>query len=336
MLLCEVTINAVLNRVSNEYIGSLTHPWHRRILQFGPITYGIYRSYGGFMKFDTGSISFTPELFENDWPPPLSCPLTVKYTSTTEEAAETILTANLHIEEITREQVVYGLYRTAYADVLPDATAFTAASQIDTLALVFGACCTILGIDLDITLARNPSPAVEYTTSGEQLIVDFLDGIAAGYTHMAYIDIAGTTLYLIDMLDKDNGSRTLTEYEYLGVENVSNPVRYYWDPPIGIAKAGDFSAVSSYTYGTEESVTAYHDTQANIETALADIITVANRARTELPIPFAGDVPDPAEKITFPDTSNVADLSTYIRTRTLTYDFDNEEVIIDGDGVISK
>lgn len=326
MLLCEVTINAVLNRVSNEYIGSLTHPWHRRILSVDPISYGIYRPYGGHMKLDTGSMTFTPDLFGDDWPPPISCPLTVKYTSTTEEAAETILTANLHIEEITREQIVYGLYRNDYADVLADATAFTAVSQLNTLALVFGACCVVLGLTLDTTMARDPSPAVEWTSSGEQLLIDFMDDIAAFYTHMFYI--SGTTLYLIDMLDQDNGSRTVTEYQYF-------PLRYYWDPPIGIAKAGDFSAVSSYTYGVEEILTAYHDTQANVETALADVVTVANRARAELPIPFAGNIPDPAEKVTFPDTSNVADLSTYIRTRVITYDFDNEEVIVEGDGVVS-
>ena len=68
-LLIEFTINAVLNRLSQEGI-ALTNYWDAKVSTFDPVQYKIAKQYGGYVKLGYGSISFVPNLFDNNWPPP--------------------------------------------------------------------------------------------------------------------------------------------------------------------------------------------------------------------------------------------------------------------------
>lgn len=88
-------------------------------------------------------------------------------------------------------------------------------------------------------------------------------------------------------------------------------------------------------YGNEITVTPYHDTRSNILTALQNILTVLNLDRGEIRLPFSATLPNPGKKFTWEDTSLGEDTDAYIRARNLTFDFDRDELIIKGEGVIS-
>ena len=183
-----------------------------------------------------------------------------------------------------------------------------------------------LNLTLDSTYARAASPTVKFTLSGEQIAVNLLSDICAFFTHMFYI--SSGTLYLIDML-LDAGSMTITEFDFF-------PSEYFYEVPIAIAKTDNYVSTSSYPYGSEVSFPIeFINTQAEIEAALANVITVMNLARCNLRLPFIGSFPTPGKKVSWTDTSLGEDTDVYIRARTFMYDFENEEVIIEGEGVLT-
>lgn len=269
-----------------------------------------------------GGIELSPELFEGDWPPPVSCPITLKYTATTEAAAETILTGNAHLKSITRNSIKYDLSGPTYDEQIADTTAYNATLNvvIDTILTSIAEITTV-----NTTYARAISPNVTHTVDGDQLAIELASNIAEFYSHLIYI--VGSTAYLVDML-LDNGTQTITEFDFF-------PAEYSYEEPVAIARCGDYIRVSSYTYGVELSVDPYHTTEANINTALDDIIAIENKVRVRLPIPFLGSVPAPGKKISWTDTALAVDTAAYIRARALTYDFIKEIVTIEGEGEIS-
>lgn len=91
----------------------------------------------------------------------------------------------------------------------------------------------------------------------------------------------------------------------------------------------------SFPYGQEITIEPYHDTKSNVSIALQNIMSVLNKDVAEVSIPISTTLPDAGKKITFPDTKLVVDTSSYIRARSLTYDFDNDTVVIGGEGVTS-
>ena len=91
----------------------------------------------------------------------------------------------------------------------------------------------------------------------------------------------------------------------------------------------------SYPYGKEINITPYHDNKSNVLDALTNILTILNKSTAEIRMPITATLPDPGKKFTFADSQLLVDMSTYIRSRILTYDFASEEIIIEGEGVIS-
>ncbi len=327
MFLVQKTINAVVNKISTESL-NLEAPYRNFIFNMDTLNQGIRKAYGGYFRLDIGGYTLSPDLFVDDWPPPVSCdPVVAQYSATTAAAAVTFFTGTAHRESFDRESVRYDIYSPENAYVLPDLTVFN-----DTLVnvLTFMVNAARMDLTLDSSLARNPSPTVDCTTSGEQLGVDFLDNLTAFFSHMFYI--SGGTLYLLDMA-ANNGTRTLTEQDYFSPDE--SPVDYFDNVPVAIAKAGDYSQQSSFLYGNEISETAYETEQAKIEAALALIITYQNKARARVSIPFVGDLPAPGEQISWTDTSQGVSTDMTINARIIQYDIDNEAIIIEGEGVVS-
>lgn len=324
MLLVEFTINAVVNYLSVEYINTLTHQWRGRISNFDPPQRKLPYDYGGYCEMGYGSISFFPDLFDDDWPPPINGAITIKYTATTEAAAETLFVGTAHLEGINRNEVTYGLYRENFDEMIADATAYN-----DTLNVVLTAIIEAIAevTTLDTSNARGVSPNVLHTTSGAQLNIELASNIAAFYTHLFYKD--GATVYLVDMLG-NSGTAALDEFDF-------GPAKYPYNPPIALTRSGDFSQTSSYAYGKELSVSQYHDTEANVNTCLNDIMTIMNRPRVEISMPFLGSIPTPGAERTWTDESQGQDLDATLYVRNITYEFnpDRDDIILKGDGVLA-
>jgi hypothetical protein len=327
MLLVEITINAVVFRVSIDG-HVLTHNWRPRIIGFDAPQLNIPCDYGGYAQLTYGSILFNPVLFENDWPPPVSCAIGIYYTDTTEEARETVFAGTAHLTAFDRTSVSYALYGPSYDETIAAGTAYN-----NTLNVVLTTILTTIPeiTTVNTTYARVTSPNVTYTTAGEQLAIDLASNIAAYYSHLIYVE--GSTAYLVDM-KRDNGNRTLTEFKFFAVP------QYSYNSPIALLTC-DYSGTqyqveSAYSYGSTESVQSYHTTKTNIETALADLLATVNAPRISFDMPMiAGNFPHLGEKIIIPDKANVKDLSSWIRARKLSYDFMNDCIKIEGEGAIA-
>ena len=321
MLLIEFTINGTLTRVSQEGV-ALTNYWDAKVTKFDPIQFRIAQHYGGYCKLGYGSISFFPNLFDDDWPPPVNGLISIYYTATTEAAKETLFIGMAHLIGINREAIKYKLFGPVYDETVANATAYN--NDLETV--LDGILTGIAEIDtLDVTYGRVVVPNVTHTTSGDKLSIDLASDIAAFYGHLFYI--IGDTAYLVDML-LNSGSTAYTEFDFF-------PSQYDYLGPLSVARSGTRSQTSSFPYGRELSFTQYHDTGANVDTALDDILTIWHKPRTRFGIPLLGSLPTPGAKLTWTDTAQGQDTDMEIVARTIAYDFNNEEVIIDGEGAIS-
>lgn len=322
MLLVEATIDGTLHRISMEGI-ALAHYWDNYIVGFDPVQYQCAYPYGGYVRLGYGIIHFSPDLFASDWPPPVNMTIAIYYTATDEASREILFAGTGHRKRITREHIEYALYGPSYTATVADATAFN-----DTLVNVVSWFCgaSYLNVTLDHTYDRASSPQVVFTTSGEQLAINLLSEICAFFSHCFYI--SGSTLYLIDML-LDAGSEAITEFDFF-------PSEYDENEPTALARTDNYKRFSAYPYGQEISLaTEFADTEVRINAALDNIVAISNKARCRLKVPFIGSLPTPGKKLSWTDTSLGQDLDAYIRARTIAYDFEHEEVIIEGEGELS-
>lgn len=182
------------------------------------------------------------------------------------------------------------------------------------------------------TYARSESPNVAYVVPSDILAVNLAGDIAEFYSHFFYV--IGDTAYLVDMLGNNGTTKTLTEFQFFKAPKYEQPciaeITTEYEGAI-------YKASSAYPYGSSLSVGCYHTTEANIETALSDILTLENSQRvSSLCIPMiSGNFPLLGQRIDIPDTAHVANLLSYIRTRKLTFDFIGDQVKIEGEGAIA-
>lgn len=330
MLLVELTVGVNVRYVSIDG-HALTHNWKPRIIGFDAPTLAIPTNHGGYCKMEFGNIVFNPVLFYdavasiNDWPPPVSCPIGIYYTDTTEAARETIFVGTAHLASFDRTSVTYRLFGADYDETIAASTAYN-----DTLNVIMT---TILTTIAEITTvntdyARASSPNVTHTTTAEVNAIDLASAIAAFYSHLFYV--VGTTAYLVDM-KLDNGTDwTLTEFKYFA------SAKYYRNVPLSSIESSQYKVFSAYPYGTETTVDAYHTTEANITTAITDILAIENAARITVDVPMiAGNFPRPGQAVILPDTAHVADLSSWVRARKLQFNFLTDRITIDGDGEVA-
>ena len=331
MVLVEFTINGTLNRLS---IGgaALTNMWENKIIGFEPPQFSTAQITGGYVELILGSISFFPDLFDSDWPPPINGVISAYYTDSDdpdESTKETIFTGVAHRKSIERTSVNYDFHGPSYSATIADETEYD-----DTLVNVMTTLCGagILNLDIDTSAARGVSPNVTYTTNGETLAIDFASAICEFYSHLFYI--LDGTLYLVDMLG-NNGTQTITEYDYFATTNYTD------ESPVSSVRAEvdddtNYSRYSSYPYGEELDTTPYHTTEENINTALDDMLTIFHMPRANLEMPLLGSLPVPGKKISWTDTSLGQSTTVWIRARTIQYDFENEKVLIEGEGNLGE
>ena len=435
MILTEVTFDSVMYRVSNEPL-ALEHWWTPKISVFDPFQYQMEAQHGGYCQIAFGSIEFTPDFFDssnvNTWPPPITGDLVIRFTDTTEAAAEELFQGKIHLSSFTRETVTYDVYG-GYDSInlleiedidydeneSPIPRAFGAVTYVQPLRLpdiltaptyhkgyMLGSketnwhvyddgvdICSnvtdngdgtfklsavpvgqvsISGIGTDSTLAeivewacgasylnltyngtyaRNPSPSLNHWATSQTPITQFLSEICAYFSHIFYI--RGTTLYLVDT-KINNGSRIITEFDYM-------PSEYNYNPPVSVIKtvwqyreAGEWrdktgggsgavyvketdhevSVISIYPYGEEMEVNCFQENHDNILTALNDILDMVEKPMCNLKMPLTASPVLPGEKVLFQDTSLQSTTEIWIRARNITYDFDNYEVTVSGEGEI--
>lgn len=323
MVLVTVTIDGSEYRISTEEL-ALEHAWRFGVISFGPVHFSTATTHGGYAAVNYGKIIIDPSVFA--WAgvssPPTTMVVTAQYTATTEAAATELFSGVAHLASFSRDQVEYDLYPPSYSEEITSGTAYDSSLNyvLETILT------SITGIDsVDTTLARDPSPDVDHTTTSDQLAINLASDIAAFYGHLFYVT-AGVA-YIVDM-QENNGTATLTEFDIF-----ADPGPRYWtNPPVAIARAGDYLYASAYPYGAETSVTAYSTVQADVEGELENIVTIENSMRASIAIPLGTSLPSIGQKYQWVDTSLAFDVEFYIRARVIRYDFNEDQITIEGDG----
>lgn len=208
-----------------------------------------------------------------------------------------------------------------------------------------------LNVTPDTTKWESGIPDFSYWVDNQRNILDFLSDVCAWFGHIFYIK-AGTG-YLVGM-NTDNGARTITEFEFF-------PSTYEYEPPVNILRstwvesiAGEFQdgsggtagryvkrtdkdtyQQSAYPYGSEETLRPFCSNKTDIDTCLAAILVLIHKPRCRLKLPLQGSLPVPGEKISWTDTMLGQSTDMYIRARSIAYDFNNEEVTIEGEGALT-
>ncbi len=323
-LLVDIDINGTTNYLSQEGI-ALDRYYDAKITKFDPPQYKLAKRWGGYTRLSFGGISFFPDLFENDWVPPTSSNIVIKYTSSNIDSAVTLFTGTAHISKIDRTEIKYDVHGQKYSGSTILGDTFTDVPFKD----VFTACAVTLGLSLDTSLARSSNTEINHTVSSEKEITDLLSDISAFYTHSYYIDADTDTLYLQDMF-QDNGTTTITEFDYF-------PSNYEFNTPVSVITSGQFNSGVTYPYGKGISQTPYVQTAASAGVALANIWEIYHKTNTNLNIPLVEPLPTlPGLRVQWTDTAQGVDTSAYLRVRTVRYDFDKEEVRITGEGEIES
>ena len=320
MLLVEITFDSIIHRVSDEEL-ALESYWADKVGSLDSVKYSIKAAGGGYVKPTFGGIDFLPSLFTGRTEYPVSCPIRILHTNDTEANAVVILEGTAHLTNIERDSVKYTIYATEYD------TKVTDAAYSGTLESIFTTACTTLGLTLDATFGRVVSPAVSYTASGEKVLVDNLSDMAKFFSHLFYIESG--ILYLIDM-KRDTQTVNLTEFDIY-------PSGYTYNPPVSIFKTGadtsEASVDGSYSYGDEDDISPQcHTDIVNSETALTDRKVILESPKILMKFPL-DSVYKPGVKLILIDESQEITLNVEAKVRSVIWNFDSYECVVEGEGV---
>lgn len=202
------------------------------VLAFDQVRWACSTPHGGLMRPECGSISFAPAVFatiDSSWWPPPRVLKQISISWSDEGGSFSVpVTFAGYLDELTDETVTYTLH------ALSEPTATTRDVRYrGTLASVFKTIAAELGLIASITNARAPSPTIDWFVSGENLLIDNLDKMAAFFTHVIYF--SDTTAYLIDIYGTAPSTITLTPGDIIDAGIV--PVGPYsritatWSPP---------------------------------------------------------------------------------------------------------
>ena len=316
MLLVTITVDGTTHYISDDY-HKLTHMWKAKIDSLSDARYATARKYGGYVEPVFGTLSVLPDIGLEK-----TGTVIIQMANTREEDATTLFQGTLHREDWERDHSEYRLYGEDESEVA--AVSFSGFLQTE-----FSSECTSLGLTLDATgTTRAATLSTYYVPSGDVDRLTALSDLAAFYSHYFWIDDG--ILYLADMLLSRGDTLELTEFKVL-------PSSYRESPPYSQFTSDDESVDGSYAYGKEFSVSPKcHSNGPLVEDALGDIKTIMERHQIVISAPLVlENIPNIGQKITLTDDSMEESIDIEMWARAIIYDFDNYEMIVEGDGTIT-
>lgn len=192
------------------------HVYLPRVVSIDEVRFGSDSPHGGYVRLTYGSLTLTHEVFTGrvgDWPPPRRFLAAVWYT--TKPQATRLFEGTAQLDRITEGGVIYALRPMDEFSQETDEQEYK-----DTLVNIFTAACADLGLTLDATAARTPSPGISYIAKGKQLLVNNLHHMAKWACHRFWVDDG--ILYLSDILTPHGTDISLTSRDVEAVEYTYN------------------------------------------------------------------------------------------------------------------
>ncbi len=193
MLMVQLTVNGVVRYFSNTTL-DVEHFYEPLVVSLDELSFSGRTPHGGWAEPNYGNIVLLPSAFDGagEWEPPQVCPIKVFYGLTGETGSRLMFAGTAYRTSMGAEEITYAIYPPEYTAETGDAY------YRGTLNAVLTDGCTALGLTLNTTYARAPSPAVDYPVSGEgnTKVIDNMSDIAAFYSHRFFIE--NGVLYLVD------------------------------------------------------------------------------------------------------------------------------------------
>jgi hypothetical protein len=310
MILVEFTPSGgSLYRISLNDV-ALEYQWFGYVKSLSSIKFALPTRHGGYARPEFSQMELSPDLMAEIGSYPTTATVKIIETETDETAGVVIFDGSATLDTYDRHGFVYRLAKPENDVTITSGTAYAA-----TLVAVAGTLCTAMGLTLDSTAARSPSPAVSHTTESDQLAFYLFSVMCKFFSHG--FKVIGTTLYLYDI----RGTRTaiaMTEFDTQACD--------YRRESYSLFKSGDESLDGSDANGSEYSVTPYHGTGANIQTALADIKAIMEGDIAVLRWKVDETRPRVLDQITYTDESLILPVSVAGTVTSIIYNFDTMSV----------
>lgn len=321
MIYIDIKIDGIWCYISHDDL-KLTEPYDGHLVSAPGLQFGMKEKFGGFEKPELGSITLLMELFSTVIIPPVSCEIIVRHSLDTEANGIVLFEGTAHLSDFDEEIALYDLY-----DVNSAATE-NAKSYEDTLDNVVAEIATALGLAVDLTASRSPSPAVQYTTpSSDEPLREITTDIVSFFSHLVYEDDG--TLFLVDM-KADNGEMEapyISEYSYMEDQPIFKVSETTFDNEV----------INSYEYGKEKIISPVcaETTGLTLE-ALENIndVLLMKTLQITAPLDDIGKVVF-GKKIYWLDEEMPETINGWLRINSVSYDFDSEFITIAGIGEVS-
>jgi len=196
-------------------------------------------------------------------------------------------------------------------------------------------------------IKREAIPAKNYIKESEIVIqenfIRLIEGTATSTGTITLID--SNASFISDQIKDANYNITTEQYEPVmfvrnitdnteaGIISIDSETEITLDSDI--FESGENYKIGYFNeYGEEKEIKAFHDTRENIREAFENILTISHRVVVNISIPLEWEAPKFGEKISAIDESLGNKSLTWFRVRDKTYNFDNNEVEIIGEGVM--
>lgn len=140
-------------------------------------------------------------------------------------------------------------WNTGVQFIMPSGTSLASwASSANLVTGFFAQICSVLGLTLDSSLASSVNPAISGTVSGDTLLLDVADAVAAYFCHYFWID--ESTLHLIDGASVNGPEVAFQGYDFTRGTN------YTWQSPVNSAydSSGKIGIAGNTLFGSKLNV----------------------------------------------------------------------------------
>ncbi len=318
---CTTTINGTAYEVSTETLVE-TVIWEAEVVAISQVTSDLKYEYGGHLKPVYGTIEFLPTLFADHWPPPETISQLIEIGNNDQDK-HLLCQSECNLKYFDRSCVIYsaiGLGKT----VTDEDTNFTTPES--SLRDVFEWGCGLLGYTLnDDNAPLADTIIVQHINESKRLILDLLSEAAAGFLYYFYI--IEDELFLCD-LTVATGSVTIDEFEFL-------PNKYYGGEAISLLKdKDDVSVDGSNPSGKEKSAEVWKDAEADVQTALSNIVDYLEQRKFTIELKDYDVSVDIGNEVTLFDESCIGDVTGIftVTKKNLNFSSSADKLIVEGRG----
>lgn len=215
--------------------------------------------------------------------------------------------------------------------IMPGGTSLASWGTTANLATGFFAkVCSVLGLTLDSSLASSANPAISGTVSGDTLLLDVADAVAAYFCHYFWID-PNNVLHLIDAASINGTTLALQGYDFVRGSKST------WQSPVNAAydSAGKIAIVGNTLFGSRLNAGAsYYGTD---NTYLKKIASYSAQPQSEIALMDQYGAFLPGKVMTWFDDRAAQVLYGSMSMRAIQYDFGTsaDKLTIIGEAVLT-